>query len=68
MNKKPAKSGLDYIRNGKWLPIQKTRKGWQQYANRLAAKHGKRDGLIYHGVLCDCGDYIRVNIAGNYKF
>ena len=67
MKAKRAKSGLDYIRGPNWQPLKKTRKGWQQYANRYAIKAGKRDGVTYTGVLCDTGPYIRVNIAANYK-
>ena len=66
-NRKPAKSGLDFIRGPNWEPLAKTRKGWQQYADRLAARHSKRDGLLYHGILWECDTYIRVNIAANYR-
>lgn len=65
LTKKPAKSGCDYVRDENGAPILKTRKGWQLYANRLAAEHTRRDNFAWFGVLWECPEYIRINMAGD---
>ena len=57
MEKKTAKSGLDYVRGSNWEPMQKTVRGWMQYAkrNNSMRKYG------FSAVVVDCGEYFRIN-------
>jgi hypothetical protein len=59
--KKPAKHGLDYVRNSSWNPKQFTRKGAQRYADNWAKKSPIKNAV---GLVADCGEYWRINIAG----
>ena len=60
MSKKPAKSGLDYVRGNNWKPVQYTLKGAQRQADRYAKQSGMHGAV---GVVCDCGEYYRLNVA-----
>lgn len=46
----PAFSGNDVIRENN-LPLKKTRKSWQVYANRKARELSKRDGIEWTGIV-----------------
>lgn len=59
--KKPVMAGGDYLRDKNWKPIIATREqaeriGWQKMAKDL-----KR--CNFNVVICDCGDYYRINYA-----
>lgn len=61
--RKPMKVGLDYVRNAQWEPKLFTRKG----ASRLMTKLAERSPLASVpgcvGLVSDCGDYWRGNVA-----
>jgi hypothetical protein len=67
--KAPAMIGCDYVRSDDWQIVRKTRKGWIQYANRLAKQHCKRDGFAWFGIVCwiTWRDCYRVNLAGDWQ-
>lgn len=60
--KKPIKSGLDFLYDKHWNIVCRTRKGALQLANRKAAKEHPKG--FWHGAVCDCGEYYRINICG----
>lgn len=59
--KKPCKSGLDFIRGPGWIPMLKTRKGWELLGRRLSKK---RPAHCCTPVLFDAGSYFRLSFAG----
>lgn len=60
--KKPIKIELDFLRDNNWKIVKRTRKGAQQIANRMARKRWPKG--FWNGVVADCGEYYRINIAG----
>lgn len=62
MQRKPIMHGLDVVRGPNWEPRLYTRKGAERYARQEASRKAPKGFLV--GLVADCGDYWRVNLAG----
>ena len=51
-SKMKALSGCDFVRNSKWVPQERTEKGWDLWAKREAARLSKRDGFKWNASRC----------------
>lgn len=58
---KPVKEGLDFLRDGGWNPIKRTREGAIRLGWRLRDAIARKHGFV--PVVCDCGDYFRLSFS-----
>ncbi len=58
MERKPVKSGLDYLRDEKWDPIRRNRAGAIREGSKRMPEYLKR--YRFGVAVCDCGEYYRV--------
>ena len=59
--RKPVKEGLDFVRDGNWNIIERTRKGTLSLGRLIMPKDLKAHG--FHPTVCDCGDYFRLSFG-----
>jgi len=60
---KRMKVGLDWVRNGKFIPREFTRRGAERYMGIVARRSDLKDVPGCVGLVSDCGDYWRGNVA-----
>jgi len=59
--RKPVKEGLDFVRDGNWNPVTRTRAGVLRLGRRIIPKDLKAHGFV--PAVCDCGDYFRLSFG-----
>jgi len=59
--RKPVKEGLDFVRDGNWNPVKRTRAGVIRLGWKIRDAVARKYGFV--PVVCDCGDYFRLSFA-----